>query len=113
MKAEIDAPAGVARKFASSTIPFVERPTCTIAEACSAVGFGKTKLYDLNPFNTYWYASAKTRALQLMEASPAHRDKYLWFLALHDAVGADDPMIPPAKLKQYVADGSLKWNPPR
>ena len=47
MKTEIDAPAGAARKFASSTIPFVERPTCTIAEACSAVGFGKTKLYEL------------------------------------------------------------------
>jgi len=47
MKPEIDAPTSVARKFASSTIPFVERPTCTIAEACSAVGFGKTKLYEL------------------------------------------------------------------
>lgn len=29
------------------TIPFVERPTCSIAEACSAAGFGKTKLYEL------------------------------------------------------------------
>jgi excisionase family DNA binding protein len=47
MKPEIDAPTGAARKFASSTVPFVERPTCTIAEACSAVGFGKTKLYEL------------------------------------------------------------------
>ena len=47
MKPEIDAPASSARKFASSTVPFVERPTCTIAEACSAVGFGKTKLYEL------------------------------------------------------------------
>jgi len=47
MKADIEASTGAARKFASSTIPFVERPTCTIAEACSAVGFGKTKLYEL------------------------------------------------------------------
>jgi excisionase family DNA binding protein len=47
MKPEIDASAGAARKFTSSTIPFIERPTCTIAEACSAVGFGKTKLYEL------------------------------------------------------------------
>jgi hypothetical protein len=62
----------------------------------------------VNPYNTYWYASAKTRALQLMEKSPQHRDKYLWFLALHDAVGANEPMIPPAKLKSYVAEGSLK-----
>ena len=47
MKADIETSMGAARKFASSTIPFVERPTCTIAEACSAVGFGKTKLYEL------------------------------------------------------------------
>jgi len=47
MKPEIDAPVGAARKFVSSAIPFIERPTCTIAEACSAVGFGKTKLYEL------------------------------------------------------------------
>lgn len=47
MKADIEAPVGAVRKFVSSTIPFVERPTCTIAEACSAVGFGKTKLYEL------------------------------------------------------------------
>lgn len=32
---------------ARSTIPFNERPTCTIAEACSAAGFGRTKLYEL------------------------------------------------------------------
>jgi len=47
MKANVDAPLGATSKFSSSTIPFVERPTCTIAEACSAVGFGKTKLYEL------------------------------------------------------------------
>lgn len=28
-------------------IPFSERPTCSIAEACKAVGFGRTKLYEL------------------------------------------------------------------
>ena len=28
-------------------IPFQERPTCTVAEACHAAGFGKTKLYEL------------------------------------------------------------------
>ena len=27
--------------------PFVQRPTCTIAEACDAVGLGRTKLYEL------------------------------------------------------------------
>lgn len=29
------------------TVPFDERPTCTIAEACYAMGLGKTKFYEL------------------------------------------------------------------
>jgi excisionase family DNA binding protein len=28
-------------------IPFVQRPTCTIKEACNAIGLGRTKLYEL------------------------------------------------------------------
>jgi excisionase family DNA binding protein len=30
-----------------STIPFAQRLTCTIAEACEATGLGRTKLYEL------------------------------------------------------------------
>jgi excisionase family DNA binding protein len=36
--------------FAATTakrIPFVQRPTCTVAEACDAIGLGRTKLYEL------------------------------------------------------------------
>ena len=29
------------------TIPFTQRPTCTIKEACNAAGLGRTKLYEL------------------------------------------------------------------
>ena len=29
------------------SVPFRERPTCSIAEACAAAGFGRTKLYEL------------------------------------------------------------------
>ena len=47
MKPEIHKPIGPSMQYIGSNIPFVERPTCTIAEACSAVGFGKTKLYEL------------------------------------------------------------------
>jgi hypothetical protein len=28
------------------SVPFSERPTCTIAEACEASGLGRTKLYE-------------------------------------------------------------------
>lgn len=31
----------------SSIIPFRERITCTIAEACQAVGLGRSKIYEL------------------------------------------------------------------
>lgn len=32
---------------AETSIPFTERLTCTIAEACEATGLGRTKLYEL------------------------------------------------------------------
>ena len=28
-------------------IPFAQRPTCTISEACEATGLGRSKLYEL------------------------------------------------------------------
>lgn len=28
-------------------VPFVQRPACTIREACQAAGLGRTKLYEL------------------------------------------------------------------
>ena len=31
----------------SRSIHFADRPTCLIAEACQAIGFGRTKLYEL------------------------------------------------------------------
>ena len=32
---------------ARARIPFMDRPTCSVAEACLAAGIGKTTLYDL------------------------------------------------------------------
>jgi hypothetical protein len=61
----------------------------------------------VNPFNTWWFRSAGTRATQLMSASPAHRDKYLWFLALHEAVGNGQELVPPAVMARFVRDGFL------
>ena len=29
------------------SIPFAQRPTCSIAEACEATGLGRSKLYEL------------------------------------------------------------------
>jgi hypothetical protein len=61
----------------------------------------------VNPFNTWWFRSAATRASQLMAASPSHRDKYLWFLALHEAVGNGLELVPPDAMARFIRDGIL------
>jgi len=61
----------------------------------------------VNPFNTFWFASAAARASQLMEDSPSHRDKYLWFLALHKAVSDGQELIPPDVLTRFFSEGKL------
>ena len=30
-----------------TSVPFMDRPTCSVAEACAAAGVGKTTLYEL------------------------------------------------------------------
>jgi len=47
MKSEISSQRGRSRNQERSNIPFHERPTCTVAEACDAIGLGKTKFYEL------------------------------------------------------------------
>jgi len=36
-----------ANRRAIDTVPFAQRLSCTIAEACAATGLGRTKLYEL------------------------------------------------------------------
>jgi hypothetical protein len=66
----------------------------------------------VNPFNIFWFQSAGNRASQLMEASPSYRDKYLWFLALHEAVGNGLELIPTNVLARFGRDGILKLKIP-
>lgn len=62
----------------------------------------------VNPFNLMWFRSAGDRATRLMAESPAHKDKYLWFLALHEAVGNGHELIPPDVLSRFLREGVLK-----
>ncbi len=62
----------------------------------------------INPFNRYWFASARMRASMLMAESPSHQDKYLWFLQLHDAVKNQQELIPSSVLAKFINDGILK-----
>lgn len=66
----------------------------------------------VNPFGRYWFASAGVRASQLMTASPAHRDKYLWFLALFEAAQRDDDLVPPSAVERLISSGFMRRTPP-
>lgn len=62
----------------------------------------------VNPFNSYWFASASTRTKLLMQRSPDYSDKYLWFLALHEAVASGSELVPPIVLQRLLERGVLK-----
>lgn len=66
----------------------------------------------VNPFNLMWGQSAATRAALLMDENPEHKDKYLWFLALHKAVASGQELIPPDVLQRFLQKGILKFQPP-
>jgi hypothetical protein len=47
MKPQSHSSGSKSQGYARPPIRFEERPTCTVSEACSAAGFGRTKLYEL------------------------------------------------------------------
>ncbi|MBU9365356.1 hypothetical protein QZM78_08005 [Burkholderia multivorans] len=61
----------------------------------------------VNPFSSFWGISARTRATMLMEQSPAHKEKYLWFLALYNAVAAGDKLVPDAAFTEMIDKGII------
>ena len=62
----------------------------------------------VNPFNLFWFRSARSRAAVLMEGSPEHKDKYLWFLALHDAIETGADLVPPEVLERFLRLGIIE-----
>jgi hypothetical protein len=62
----------------------------------------------VNPVNPYWFQSARMRIFTMMEEHRRYVDKYLWFLALLDAIEANHDLIPPNILKRFLDDGVLK-----
>jgi hypothetical protein len=65
----------------------------------------------VNPFNLFWGQSAKHRASLLMDEHPEHKDKYLWFIALYEAVAGGEQLIPPDVFKRFVEKGILQFKP--
>ena len=44
---ELQATSSAPEALRSQTVPFVQKLTCTINEACEMTGLGRTKLYEL------------------------------------------------------------------
>ena len=66
----------------------------------------------VNPFHIMWHRSAGDRARKQMELSPRYKDKYLWFLALHQAVGDGEPLVPPTVLARFMRMIKSQDKPP-
>jgi len=48
-----------------------------------------------NPCMIGWGVSARTRVEQMLHEHPEHREKYNWFIELHEAICSPVPMVPP------------------
>lgn len=58
----------------------------------------------VNPCNIAWGQSAAMRVIQMRDKWPEHRDKFDWFLELHQAIFSPVPMIPP----QFFMESNTK-----
>ncbi|HMV59276.1 MAG TPA: hypothetical protein PKD38_18940 [Nitrospira sp.] len=56
----------------------------------------------VNPFNPYWFASAKQRVSQLQSRFPQHEDKYRWFLGLANSVERDETLVPDSIVQELL-----------
>lgn len=65
----------------------------------------------VNPFNPFWFQSARTRVRQILSANPAHKVKYDWFLDLAEAVDQNKALVPVHVWDELIRTGILKWTP--
>jgi len=80
MKREIGLERGHSQASAQSIVPFEQRPTCTIAQACNAAGLGKTKFYELlgqGRIETLWVGRRRLvrvrSLLHFLDSAPADK----------------------------------------
>lgn len=62
----------------------------------------------VNPFNPYWFLSAKNRVSSLLAKYPEHAAKYEWFLRLAEHVGNEETLIPTAAVTELIAIGAIR-----
>lgn len=74
----------------------------------SAPAFHFKGLSFVNPFNSYWFASARKRVEQMLERFPEQESKYKWFIALAEAVERNDALIPESVMKIFLETGFVE-----
>lgn len=62
----------------------------------------------VNPFNQYWFTSARMRVSQLLDQYPQQSAKYEWFLRLSEEVESHQPLVPDTELEKMLALGMIK-----
>lgn len=62
----------------------------------------------VNPFNPYWFASARMRVSQLWSEFPQHEEKYRWFLALSDALERGETLVPDVVVQELLKLGVIE-----
>ena len=62
----------------------------------------------VNPFNNFWFASAKNRVARMLDRFPEHSKKYAWFLELAAAVERRDVMVPSLVIEMLLTEGLIK-----
>ena len=65
------------------------------------------ELSFVNPFNPYWFQSARMRVSQMLDAHPDHAKKYDWFLDLSVAVENNEMLVPDTVLNELLKEGIL------
>jgi len=63
----------------------------------------------VNPFNRFWFSSAKIIASHLLDMHPNHRGKYEWFISLFDAVERNEILIPETIIVEMLELGILAY----
>lgn len=66
----------------------------------------------VNPFNPYWFQSARMRVSQLLDRFPEHSKKYSWFLDLTSAVDEGELLVPEAVVEKLLSESILVRKPP-
>lgn len=65
----------------------------------------------VNPFNPYWFASARMRISQLWSEFPQHEEKYRWLLALSDALEREETLVPDLVVQELLNLGIIEMRP--